>query len=108
MMGCMKTIIAVNGACGRMGQRVVQLAHEDAELQIAAAVDDAAHTGQGRDVGEIAGLGRLDVPVAGQLPTHRRFDVVIDFSTPEGTLAILPVCTDRKIPTVVATTGFPE
>ena len=32
-------IIAVNGACGRMGQRIVQLAHEDKELQVGAATD---------------------------------------------------------------------
>jgi dihydrodipicolinate reductase len=25
----MKTLIGINGACGRMGQRIVQLAHED-------------------------------------------------------------------------------
>ena len=32
-------------------------------------------------------------------------DCVIDFSAPEGTMAILPVCVDRQIPLVVATTG---
>jgi 4-hydroxy-tetrahydrodipicolinate reductase len=104
----MKTLIAVNGACGRMGQRIVQLAHADAALKIAAAIDDAGHPAQGRDIGELAGIGRLDVPVTAQLAPHHRIDVVIDFSTPEGTLAILPTCLDRKIPVVVATTGFSE
>src|SRR5438477_7574049 len=102
----MKTLIAVNGACGRMGQRIIQLAHADPALQIAAALDDAAHPNQGRDIGELAGLGRLDVPVTAQLAPHHRIDAVIDFSTPEGTLSVLPSCVDRKIPIVVATTGF--
>jgi 4-hydroxy-tetrahydrodipicolinate reductase len=104
----MKTIVAVNGACGRMGQRVVQLVHEDAELKLGAALDDAAHPNQGRDIGEIAGLGQLDVPVTAQLAPHHRIDVVIDFSTPAGTLAVLPTCIDRKIPIIVATTGFSD
>jgi 4-hydroxy-tetrahydrodipicolinate reductase len=104
----MKTIIAVNGGCGRMGQRVIQLAHEDRDLKIGAAIDSAVHPGQGRDAGEVAGIGRLDVPIAASLAPHHRIDVVVDFSTPEGTLAILPTCMDRKIPIVVATTGFSE
>jgi 4-hydroxy-tetrahydrodipicolinate reductase len=104
----MKTIIAVNGACGRMGQRVIQLAHEDNDLKVGAALDDAAHPAQGRDPGEIAGIGPLGVPVTAQIPPHHRIDVVIDFSTPEGTLVVLPTCMDRKIPIVVATTGFSE
>jgi 4-hydroxy-tetrahydrodipicolinate reductase len=104
----MKTIIAVNGACGRMGQRVVQLAHEDPALTIGAALDSAGHPGQGRDVGDVAGIGRLGVPVAARLAPGQRVDVAIDFSTPEGTMAVLPTCVDRKVPIVVATTGFSE
>jgi 4-hydroxy-tetrahydrodipicolinate reductase len=33
-------------------------------------------------------------------------DVIIDFSTPEGTLNILDYANNKKIPTVIATTGF--
>ncbi len=104
----MKTVIAVNGACGRMGQRVLQLAHEDPDLAVGAALDSPAHPGQGRDAGEVAGIGRLGVPVSARLAPAHRIDVVIDFSTPEGTTAVLPTCVDRKLPIVVATTGFTE
>jgi 4-hydroxy-tetrahydrodipicolinate reductase len=104
----MQIIIAVNGACGRMGQRVVQLAHGDSELTIGAALDAAGHSHQGRDIGEIAGLGHLGIPVAAQLAPNQRIDVIIDFSTPEGTCALLPTCVDRGIPIIVATTGFSE
>lgn len=101
----MKTIIAVNGACGRMGQRIVQLAHEDKELTIGAAIDAPSHPRQGQDIGEIAGLGKIGVPLTSQVPLNPHPHVVIDFSTPEGTLAVLPDCVERKIPLVVATTG---
>ena len=33
----MKTIVGINGACGRMGQRLVVLGHEHKELAIGAA-----------------------------------------------------------------------
>jgi len=102
----MKTIIGVNGACGRMGKRVLQLAHEDATLQIGAALDAPEHPDHGRDAGEVAGIGTLGVPVSAGVPLDRRLDVVIDFSTPEGAMAAVRLCVERKIPLVLATTGL--
>ena len=101
----MKTVIAVNGACGRMGQRIIQLARDDKDLVLGAALENSGHPQQGKDVGEIAGLGKLGVPVTPAIPLGDKIDAVIDFSMPEGTMAVLPVCLERKIPLVVATTG---
>lgn len=100
----MKTMIAVHGACGRMGQRIVQLAVEDPSLKLAAAVDSSSHPHFGKDIGELCGLGKLDVAVSSNLP--KGVEAVIDFSIPEGTMAILKECVARKTPLVVATTGF--
>ncbi len=104
----MNTIIGINGVCGRMGQRIVHLAHEDSELQIGAALEWAGSPMIGRDIGEVVGLGRLGVAVTSAMAPGERIDAVIDFSTPEGTMALLPTCVDRKIPLVLATTGFTE
>jgi len=105
----MKTTIGINGVCGRMGLRIVQLAHEDRDLVIGAALDSPRHPQFGQDVGDLAGLGKLGVPVSAALPIDTRLDVFIDFSTPEGTMSILPQCVGRRIPLVVATTGhMPE
>jgi 4-hydroxy-tetrahydrodipicolinate reductase len=106
MSHTMKTILGVNGACGRMGQRIIALAQEDKSLQLGAALDAPGHPGQGRDAGELAGVGALGVAVAAALPINQRLDVLIDFSLPEGTMAVLKTCVERKIPLVVATTGF--
>jgi 4-hydroxy-tetrahydrodipicolinate reductase len=40
------------------------------------------------------------------LPLEQRLDVLIDFSVPEATLGIVPVCVERRIPIVIATTGL--
>lgn len=101
----MKTTIGINGACGRMGQRIVQLAHQDKELTIVAALDSQTHPQHGRDVGEIAGLGALGVPVRADLPIGLHPGAIIDFSLPEGTMAVLPTCVEQRVPLVVATTG---
>jgi len=101
----MKTHLAINGACGRMGQRLVALAQEDKSLQVVAAIDSPKNPLVGKDAGELAGVGSIGVPITGTFPLTTRIDCVIDFSVPEGTMAVLPGCVARKIPLVVATTG---
>jgi 4-hydroxy-tetrahydrodipicolinate reductase len=101
----MKTQLAINGACGRMGQRLIALAQEDNALAVVAAIDSPKNPLVGQDAGEVAGAGKIDVPITGAIPLSTRIDCAIDFSVPDGTMAILPTCVARKIPLVVATTG---
>jgi 4-hydroxy-tetrahydrodipicolinate reductase len=101
----MKTNVVINGACGRMGQRLVALAREDGELVVVGAIDSPRHPKQGADTGDVAGIGPIGVPITAELPLDVRPDVIIDFSSPEGTMAILPTCIARRVPVVVATTG---
>ncbi len=101
----MKIQIAFNGAAGRMGNRLVALGFEDHSLKIVAGVDWAKNPSQGKDIGDLAGIGALGVPLSADIPLDVRVDTLIDFSTPEGTMSILKTCLERKIPLVVATTG---
>jgi 4-hydroxy-tetrahydrodipicolinate reductase len=101
----MKVHIAINGACGRMGQRLVALAKDDPELKVVAAIAAATNPLQGTDAGEVAGVGAIGVPIRYDVPLGTRIDCLIDFSAPAGTMSVLPVCADRQIPVIVATTG---
>ncbi|HLW63824.1 MAG TPA: 4-hydroxy-tetrahydrodipicolinate reductase [Gemmataceae bacterium] len=101
----MRIHIGINGACGRMGQRLVALAREDSELALVAAIDAAAHPQQEEDAGTVAGIGPIGVPITSELALETRVDAIIDFSLPEGTMAVLDTCISRRIPLVVATTG---
>ena len=102
----MKTRLAIHGACGRMGQRLVALAREDSSLHVVAALESAAHPKLGQDCGEIAGVGNIGVPVTSELPLGLRVDCVIDFSAPAAVPGIAKLCVDRKLPLVIATTGL--
>ncbi len=101
----MKTVIGINGAAGRMGQRLVALAHEDKSLSLGLALEAADHPKLGQDAGEIAGIGTIGVPLRSDLPPTEKLDVLIDFSAPEGTMAAVLLCVLRRVPLVVATTG---
>ncbi len=94
----MKVHIAINGACGRMGQRLKAPAKDDPHLQVVAAIDSATNSLQGHDAGEAAGVGKIGVPIRYDIPLGLRIDALIDFSAPAGTMNVLPVCADRQFP----------
>ncbi|MBW3539544.1 MAG: 4-hydroxy-tetrahydrodipicolinate reductase [Planctomycetes bacterium] len=96
--------LAVHGAAGRMGRRIVALAHEDSSFRVAAAIDAPECPQFGRDAGEVAGAGTIGVPITGELVD--RVDVVIDFSTPTAAVRIAETCGQRTIPLVACTTGL--
>ncbi|MGE0605821.1 MAG: 4-hydroxy-tetrahydrodipicolinate reductase [Pirellulales bacterium] len=96
--------VAIHGAAGRMGQRLVALAAADKELQVVAAVESEKHPRLGEDAGSVAGVRQLGVQLSSALTVP--IDVVIDFSVPTGAETILQSCLRQKIPLVIATTGF--
>ncbi|MBS0209609.1 MAG: 4-hydroxy-tetrahydrodipicolinate reductase [Planctomycetes bacterium] len=96
--------VAIHGAAGRMGQRLIALGSADKTLRIVAAVDRAGHSQAGSDAGTLAGAGPIGVPLGDKLPEG--VDVVIDFSVPAAVLGIVDQCLARKVALVVATTGL--
>jgi len=98
--------IVIHGAAGRMGRRLIALGSEDTAMQLTGAVEAASHPAIGEDAGALAGVGAINLPISGELPAD--VDAVIDFSSAEAVDAILNQCVERKIPLVLATTGFPE
>jgi 4-hydroxy-tetrahydrodipicolinate reductase len=102
----MITNIAIHGAAGRMGKRLVALGSVDPELKIVAAVDYDQHPDMGKDAGMLAGVNDLGVALTGSL--HGPVQAVIDFSVPDAASHILDICLNRKVPLVVATTGLAQ
>src|SRR4051794_14314449 len=88
-----------------MGQRLIHLAQEDPELTVGAALESPGHPRLGQDAGEVAGLGKLGVSLQSELSQEPSIKVMIDFSAPEGTMHVLQMCVQQRIPLVVATTG---
>lgn len=99
--------LLVIGAAGRMGQALVRAARERSDTRIAAAVDAPESAATGRDVGEIAGVGRLGVRVASDLTAAlAASDAALDFSHPAATAASLAACVAAGKPLLIGTTGL--
>ena len=100
--------IAVNGAAGRMGRRLVALAQEtrgEKGLKVAAALEASGNSALGADAGELAGIGPLGVKLTDKLPASVA-KVLIDFSLPEGVAARVAECRDAGVAMVIGTTGL--
>lgn len=96
--------LAVMGASGRMGRSVVRLAQ-------AGGVDVVCAVGAidvGRDAGELAGISALGVPIVDDVAAigRAKADVVIDFSVPSATLALVPIAAAAGAAIVSGTTGI--
>mgnify|MGYP003123669987 FL=1 len=101
--------IAINGAAGRMGRCLIQAVAETDGLQLSAAIDRAESSLIGVDAGELAGVGKLGVVLSADLDqATQQSDVIIDFTIPEATMALLPLCAENQCRPVIGTTGVDE
>lgn len=100
--------IAVMGAAGRMGKTLVEAVQQTSGAAgLTAAVDRPDSTLVGADAGELAGIGRIGVPLSGDLArVADEFDVLIDFTHPTVTLQNLTYCRQAGKAMVIGTTGF--
>ncbi len=99
--------VVVVGAAGRMGRSLVALLKESAALTLTAAVETKGHVSIGEDVGELAGCGRIGVPLADDLSgALTRGEVLIDFTNPSATLGHLRAAVEHRRAMVIGTTGF--
>ncbi|MGB0664378.1 MAG: 4-hydroxy-tetrahydrodipicolinate reductase [Pontibacterium sp.] len=101
--------IAVAGAGGRMGKAHIEAINLTEGLELGAAIVSPTSSLKGVDAGELAGVGRLGVNTVSSLAdVVNDFDVLIDFTTPETTLANLAVCVEAGKASVIGTTGLTD
>lgn len=99
--------VAVTGAIGRMGKMLIEALSQSAEAKLTAAVVLPDSSAIGADAGELAGLGKNGVALVGELSqVINDFDVLIDFTAPEATLANAKLCAENGKGIVIGTTGF--
>jgi 4-hydroxy-tetrahydrodipicolinate reductase len=103
------TRIAITGVAGRMGRTLVEACTQTDGLSLSVALERPGSSLIGADAGELAALGSNGVRVCADIAAAvQDFDVLIDFTRPEATLANLEVCRKSGRRMVIGTTGFSE
>jgi len=101
--------VAVMGAAGRMGKALIQAINEDPQTELTAGIVEPSSTLVGVDLGELAGIGKLGVAASGSVKgSLDAFEVLIDFTTIETTLANAELCASAGKQLIVGTTGLKD
>jgi 4-hydroxy-tetrahydrodipicolinate reductase len=99
--------VLIIGAAGRMGLAIVRAAREFTDMRIAGAVTSEGSAQLGRDIGELAGIGSLGVPMVCELAAVlAECDVALDFSRASATAGNLAACTAAGKPLLIGTSGL--
>lgn len=99
--------VAVTGAAGRMGGRIITAITEADGVTLAGATERAGHGCIGMDAGSGAGCGHLGIAITDSLAAALAdADLLIDFTFPEVTLENIKVCAALGKGIVIGSTGF--
>jgi len=101
--------LAVAGAAGRMGKRILTLAMQDPAFLITGGLEHGDHPQLGKDLGAILGTEPLGVLLSGDPEkTLKEADVLIDFTHPSAAEKYLEAAKKTKTRVVLGTTGLDE
>lgn len=96
---------------GKAGKEVVLALRKRLDMELVCGICRNDSSASKKTLGEIFDLPDLDLPVYEMKDAQLAFalhrpDVVIDFSSKEATLMLLPLLVDQQVSIVICTTGF--
>jgi 4-hydroxy-tetrahydrodipicolinate reductase len=106
-MSDMRLIVA--GAAGRMGRTLIKAIAETQGVTLAGAVEGPRSPCIGQDSGLLAGIGENGVAIGADLKALAdKADALIDFTTPQATVALAALAAQAGLVHVIGTTGLSE
>lgn len=101
--------VGVVGCGGRMGRRLIAAVVADAEAELIGAVARSGSDVQGMDAGLLAGVEPLNLRIGDDpVGLFADADVVLDFTTPESTVAFAALAAQGKTAHIIGTTGLSD
>jgi len=101
--------IAIMGAGGRMGRELVRTVDAAEGCRVAGGIEPEGSPHIGADIGTLAGLAALGIPVTTDaLELIAKVDAILDFTTPAASVEFAGLAANARIVHVIGTTGFAE
>ncbi|NYB52281.1 MAG: 4-hydroxy-tetrahydrodipicolinate reductase [Methanobacteriaceae archaeon] len=105
--------VAVTGAGGRMGSMIINTILKQDDMQLVAAIEAPNTPLEGRDVGEVMGIGPIHVDIVGaeklrETLDTKKPDVLVDFTIANAAVDTIKTTAESGVNLVVGTTGFTE
>jgi 4-hydroxy-tetrahydrodipicolinate reductase len=101
--------VVVTGAAGRMGRELIKAITTQEGASLIGALEPKGNRALGQDAGELAGVGRLGVPITDDpLAVIVKADALLDFTSPAATVQFAEYAAQARIVHVVGTTGMSD
>ena len=105
--------IAVTGANGRMGTKIIKNILKQDDMELVAALGSPDTPLEGKDVGEVIGVGNIGVPINGaqklaEVLKEKRPDVLVDFTRAHIATHNIKISAECGVNVVVGTTGLSD
>jgi len=105
--------VAVTGAAGRMGSGIIKKILEQDDIEVVAAVEIPNTPLEGKDIGEVIGIGNIGVTTTGgenlkEILKEAKPDVLVDFTIANAAYETIKTATSVGVNLVVGTTGFTD
>lgn len=103
------TRVVVAGAAGRMGRRVMYMVAQHPDLQLVGGFEQPGNPEIGKDLGDLAGTGKVGVSLSeGLASVIEQGEVIIDFTFHESTMKFAKLAAEHKKAMVIGTTGLSQ
>ena len=101
--------IVIAGASGRMGQMLIQTVLQNDRFRLVGALERPGHAWVGQDLGQVTGGAKMDIVVTDDpLEPMAQAQAIVDFTTPDGTLALSKIAAQARAAHIIGTTGMTE
>jgi 4-hydroxy-tetrahydrodipicolinate reductase len=105
--------VAVTGASGRMGSKIIKSILKQDDMKIVAAIEAPKTPLAGKDAGEIIGVGNIGVELTSasdlkEVLLDKKPDVLVDFTIANAAVETIKITAECGVNLVVGTTGFSD
>ena len=98
--------VFISGITGKVGQLLTPLILEDKQLELVGGSCSSSSSKIDKDIGKLVGQRREGINIGEDIPQSISIDLIIDFSSPAGSMIALETALDKGIPILIGTTGF--
>jgi 4-hydroxy-tetrahydrodipicolinate reductase len=100
--------VAISGSTGRMGKSLIKAIGQNEDFELVGGVAGQENKNIGKDLGEIAEVEKIGVPLSSNLYDLSEIRVLIDFSEAKFSLKAVEYSKNLHIPLVLGTTGYDD
>lgn len=103
--------VAVTGAGGKISSKIIKTILKQGDMEVEAAIGSPNTPLEGKDVGEVIGVGNIGVPIddaknLAEVLKEKRPDVLVDFTIANASVDTIKIAAEYGVNVVVGTTGI--